>query len=67
MKQNFHYKSLYKKFLLGKVFNIVGLDIPFKTPNGCDIYVDNNSGKKCFLANGNKILKEIKKKKFKIY
>jgi adenylylsulfate kinase-like enzyme len=61
------YKSLYKNFFLGKVFNIVGLDIQFKTPKGCDIYVDNNLGKKCFLANANKILKDIKKKKIKIY
>jgi adenylylsulfate kinase-like enzyme len=62
------YKSLYKNFFLGKVNNVVGLDIPFKTPKGCDIYINNNFDKKSFLLiNGKKILNEITKKNIKIY
>ena len=61
------YKNLYKMVLQKKIKNVVGVDLPFKKPNGCDIYLKNNKSKDTLLKNYNKIKKLIKKKKKKIH
>tara|TARA_B100000795_G_scaffold269601_1_gene259524 strand:- start:2755 stop:3279 length:525 start_codon:yes stop_codon:yes gene_type:complete len=61
------YKNLYKMILQKKIKNVVGIDLPFKKPNGCHVYLKNNKSKDALLKNYNMILNLIKKKKKKIY
>ena len=61
------YKNIYKKLLKKKIKNVVGFDIPFKKPKGCDLYLSNNKSKKNFEKNYYKILGLLKKKKIKIF
>ena len=56
------YKSLYKNAFRKKIKNVVGVDIPYKRPTDCYMYLENNLSKKKFLDNA--IF--IKKKLFKI-
>lgn len=53
------YKGLYKKALSKKITNVVGVDIKYNKPNNCFLYLENNSTKKNFLKNTNKIIKKI--------
>ena len=53
------YKNLYKNALRGKLRNVVGIDLPFTRPKGCDMYIKNNSTKKNLYLNISKILKKI--------
>lgn len=55
------YKKLYKNALNKKIKNVVGVDISYKKPIDCYMYLENNLSKKEFLKNA--IL--IKKKLFK--
>ena len=54
------YKNLYKNALNKKIKNVVGLDIPFKKPKNCKLYLTNNGTKKEFLVNVKKIIKSLK-------
>ena len=56
-----------KKKIYEKKKNIVGIDISYKKPDNCDIYIKNNSNKKYFLNNAKIIDKMIKQKKLTIY
>ena len=61
------YKNLYKNILQKKIKNVVGIDIPFMKPKGCNLYLKNNKSKKNFEKNYFKILKLLQKKKFRIF
>ena len=61
------YKKLYKKALSGKIKNVVGVDIKFTKPKKPDLIIDNSKNKKNLFQNYSKILKEIKRKKIKIF
>ena len=61
------YKNLYKLIQKKKIKNVVGIDLPFKKPKGCDIYLDNNRSKLDLFKNYTKILNLAKKKRIKIY
>ena len=61
------YKNLYKLILQKKITNVVGIDLPFKKPSGCDLYLKNNKSRNDFLKNYNKILNLVNKKKKHIY
>lgn len=61
------YKNLYKMVLQKKIKNVVGIDMPFKKPSGCDLYLNNNKSKDDLLKNYKMILNLIKKKKKRIY
>ena len=60
------YKNLYK-LIQKKKKNVVGIDLPFIKPKGCDIYLDNNRSKLDLFKNYTKILNLAKKKRIKIY
>ena len=40
------FKNLYKRALMGKIKNVVGVDIPFKFPKNPDLVIDNSKSKK---------------------
>ena len=40
------FKNLYKRALMGKIKNVVGVDIPFKFPKNPDLVLDNTKSKK---------------------
>lgn len=61
------YKNLYKNALKGKLRNVVGIDLPFTKPKGCDMYIKNNSTKKNLYSNISKIYRKINKSYIKIY
>ena len=61
------YKKLYKKAISGKIKNVVGVDIKFIKPKKPDLIIDNSKNKKNLFQNYSKILKEIKRKKIKIF
>jgi len=61
------YKKLYKKAISGKIKNVVGVDIKFTKPKKPDLIIDNSKNKKNLFQNYSKILKEIKRKKIKIF
>ncbi len=61
------YKKLYKKAFSGKIKNVVGVDIKFIKPKKPDLIIDNSKSKKSLFQNYSKILKEIKRKKIKIF
>ena len=61
------YKKLYKNITIGKIKNVVGVDLPFKRPVNSDLYIDNNATKFKFLENINLINRSLKKSKIKIY
>ncbi len=61
------YKKLYKKAFSGKIKNVVGVDIKFIKPKKPDLIIDNSKSKKNLFQNYSKILKEIKRKKIKIF
>ena len=61
------YKNLYKNAIKGKIKNVVGIDIQFKLPKNPDLMIYNNSSKKNLFLNYGKIIKNLKKKKIKIY
>lgn len=61
------YKKLYKNALSGKIKNVVGVDIKFIKPRNPDLIIDNLGTKKDLYLNYNKIMKEIKSRKIKIY
>ena len=61
------YKKLYKKAFSGKIKNVVGVDIKFIKPKKPDLIIDNSKVKKNLFQNYSKILKEIKRKKIKIF
>ena len=50
------YKNLYKDALNKKISNVVGVDIPYKKPKNCYMYLENDLSKKDFLKNA-KIIK----------
>lgn len=50
------YKNLYKDALDKKIVNVVGVDIPYKKPKNCYMYLENDLSKKDFLKNA-KIIK----------
>ena len=73
IKQYFHIFIKVKKDILyrrdnKKVYfnkkkknkNVVGEDIAFRTPQNCDLIIENNDNKKVFLENVDKILKNRK-------
>lgn len=57
------YKNLYNDALKGRIKNVIGVDLPFKKPKGCDIYLENNSTKEVLYKNINKILIKMNKSK----
>lgn len=61
------YKKLYKNALVGKIKNVVGIDLPFNKPKGSNLYIENNLTKKKLYENINQILVKIKKSKIKIF
>tara|TARA_B100001250_G_C19780990_1_gene781869 strand:+ start:1156 stop:1680 length:525 start_codon:yes stop_codon:yes gene_type:complete len=61
------YKNLYKLILKKKIKNVVGIDLPFKRPSGCSLYLNNNSSKYELFKNYEKILNLIEKRKIKVY
>ena len=61
------YKKLYKNAIQGKIKNVVGVDLPFNTPRGCNLYIENNLTKNELYKNIERIFKKIKKSKIKIY
>jgi adenylylsulfate kinase len=61
------YKKLYKKALEKKIKNVVGVDIVFKKPKNPDFVIKNTESKQKLYKNFSTILKEIKKKKIRIY
>ena len=61
------YKKLYKNAFSGKIKNVVGVDIKFIKPKKPDLILDNSKTKRELYLNYNKILKEINKRKIKIY
>ena len=61
------YKKLYKNALQGKIKNVVGIDLPFNTPRGCNLYVENNLNKNDLYKNIERILIKVIKSKIKIF
>lgn len=61
------YKNLYKDALKGKIKNVVGVDLPFVKPEGCDIYIENDSTKNTLISKTEKIYKNLKKSKIQIF
>ena len=61
------YKKLYKNALRGKIKNVVGVDIKFIKPKNPDLIIDNLGTKRDLYLKYNKIMKEIKFRKIKIY
>ena len=61
------YKKLYKNALSGKIKNVVGIDIKFIKPKNPDLIIDNLGTKRDLYLKYNKIMKEIKSRKIKIY
>ena len=61
------YKRLYKNAIKGKIKNVVGIDIKFKLPQKPDLIIYNNSDKKKLFSHYETIVKNIKKKRLKIY
>ena len=61
------YKKLYKNALQGRIKNVVGIDLPFNTPRGCNLYIENNLTKNDLYKNIERILVRIKKSKIKIF
>lgn len=61
------YKSLYKNALKGKIKNVVGVDLPFNKPKGCDLYIENELTKNKLFENVKKIFTKIKKNKIKTF
>jgi cytidine diphosphoramidate kinase len=61
------YKKLYKNAFSGKIKNVVGVDIKFIKPKKPDLTIDNSKTKSNLYLNYNKILKEIKNRKIKIF
>ena len=61
------YKKLYKNALKGKIKNVVGIDLPFNTPKGCNLYVKNDLTKNKLYENIKQIFIEVKKSKIKIF
>ena len=55
------YKKLYYNALNKKIKNVVGVDIPYRKPINCYMYLENNFTKKDFLKN----VQKIKRKLFK--
>lgn len=45
------YKNLYKNAFKKKIKNVVGVDIPYKQPKDCYMYLKNDFSKKVFLKN----------------
>jgi adenylylsulfate kinase-like enzyme len=61
------YKNLYKNATKGKLKNVVGIDLPFIRPKGCDMYIKNDSSKKNLYLNISKIYIKINSSNIKIY
>ena len=61
------YKNLYKNALKGKIKNVVGIDLPFTKPKGCDLYIENNLMKNKLFENVKKIFITLKKNKIKLF
>ena len=61
------YKNLYKNALNGKLKNVVGIDLPFIRPKGCDMYIKNDATKKNLYSNISKIFTKIDKSNIEIY
>ncbi len=61
------YKNLYKSISENKIKNVVGIDLPFKRPEGCSLYLSNNGSKNELFKNYKKILNLIEKRKIKVY
>lgn len=53
------YKKLYKNALSKKIRNVVGVDIAYKKPLNCYMYLENNLSKKKFLKNAIVIKKKL--------
>lgn len=60
------YKKLYKNVLSGKINNVIGIDLPYKKPKGCDLYITNNSTTQKFVGKIPNILSKLKQKKIKV-
>jgi adenylylsulfate kinase-like enzyme len=54
------YKNLYNDALKGRIKNVVGVDLLFKKPKGCYMYIENNSTKKDFYKKYKKNFFEYK-------
>ena len=70
LQKNFEkrdYKNLYKSISENKIKNVVGIDLPFKRPEGCSLYLSNNGSKNELFKNYKKILNLIEKRKIKVY
>tara|TARA_B100000424_G_C22736076_1_gene398736 strand:- start:132 stop:656 length:525 start_codon:yes stop_codon:yes gene_type:complete len=61
------YKNLYRMVSQKKIQNVVGIDMPFKKPIGCNLYFKNNKSKNELFKNYDKIIKLISKKRIKIF
>ncbi len=61
------YKNLYKNISQKKIKDVVGIDIPFNKPKGCNLYLTNNKSKKNLEQKYYKILELLNKKKVKIF
>ena len=61
------YKNLYNRALKKKIKNVVGVDLPFKIPTKSDLFLKNDQSKNNFLKNIDKIILDLKKKKFSFY
>ena len=61
------YKKLYRRALLGKIKNVVGVDIKFIKPKNPDLIINNSFTKKKLFSNYYLIIRLIKKKKITIY
>ncbi len=61
------YKKLYKNALAKKIRNVVGVDIVFKKPKNPDFVIKNIGSKETLYKNYHPIMREIKRKKIKVY
>ena len=61
------YKNLYKLISKKKIKNVVGIDLPFHKPKGCNMYLKNHKSREDFIKNYDKILNLIQKKKTRIF
>ena len=61
------YKSLYKNALNKKIKNVVGVDIKFIKPKNPHYVIQNNKNKKKLYSFYPLIMKQLKKKKIKIF
>ena len=64
---NRDYKKLYKNVILGRIKNVIGIDLPYKKPKGCHLYITNNLNKKKLINQIPKIFTKLKKRNINIY